>query len=104
MPSLIERVIRHLEKTRGEWCLKAVDGEKRLLRRVKEPACCPLDHLRPNWRHNYVMKAFVGEGEHWNEPMNQEEAAIVDAADGMGDPALRARMLEAAGLAEESSS
>lgn len=96
---LTERVLRHLEETRGEWIL--ADSGKSL--RTVGTRKCPLESVR-GWPTNEVIRRRSARNSRrrWFRGIRQAEKKIIDASDRgyLHDPALRARMLEAAGLTE----
>lgn len=97
--TLTERVLRHLEETMGRWMIVR-EGSLR----TTGTRLCPLESLR-GWRNGEVMRR-LGQWKwrrFWFGGIGKRERAILDAADlaYSHDPALRAAMLEAAGLEEE---
>lgn len=98
-PSLREQVLAHLRETAGEWRL----DEFRLLRRGRGMRfLCPLTSLcmaRTGMR--FALDEYADAG-HMLGFTASEFGPITDAADfPRWEPALRAEMLEAAGLPSE---
>lgn len=89
--TLTERVLRHLEETRGQWELLPYHGGSRLLPRIRKWTevrfrSCPIESMTGRCPHYGNCSLY--------------EKQIMLAADGANgfDPALRAAMLEAARL------